>query len=218
MKINCPNCKRLIKLGTEVCPCCAANTMVERINLPRVIQHQDSFLWITIVLPSIVLVACNIHFSFHPGMYFGMLTLFQIAVLIPWLFIIGIRILFALWRKLPQRALSCVFSLVFLWPTSMFLDWVPIGDYVHLAVAYPEYKARIDASPNTRLEFDWGVFGILGGATRTLVYDPGDKLPQENRIKGAELREKTCKDSGDACWALTTKQLFGHFYLVTEWH
>lgn len=188
---------------------------INSINSPKK-HYRDSFLWFTIALPSVVLIAFNIHFSFSPSSY--TFPLLPIALLILWLFIATICSFFFMWNGLQKKTMSFVLSFICLWPTSMVLGWFPIADYVHLAVAYPEYKKAIASSPKSRLEFDWGTFGLIGGANRKLVFDPSDKLPQENKIKDAELRKKTCVNSGDACWALTTKQLTGHFYIVTEWH
>jgi hypothetical protein len=182
-------------------------------------NHQDCFLWPIIALPSLVLVIFNVRFSFYSDQDFEMFWI-GAALTVIWFFIMLTCSFFFQWHDLSKKTISCALSLVCLWPSSVLLAWVPIGDYIHLAAAYPTYETKIGASPNTRLQFNWGRFGFVStvSADRTLVYDPADKLPQENEIKNAELREKTCKQSGDVCWSLNTKQLIGHFYLVTEWH
>jgi hypothetical protein len=184
---------------------------------PGKINYRDSFLWFIIALPSVMLIISNILFSFYPILDL-ILFVFLLVFLVFWLIIICFRAALSLLHKLPKKTTSFALSLICLWPTYLAVEFFPIGDYVHLAVMYPEYNKKLASSRKTRLKFDWGTFGLLTGGIRTLIYDPNDKLPQENRLKDVELRQKTCRYKGDTCWALSTKHLIGHFYIVTEWH
>lgn len=127
-------------------------------------------------------------------------------------------------KGMRKKAISCLLGIICVWPLSiLFAQWLPIGDYIHLAVAYPEYRAKIESSPNARLQFNWGATGFAGGPSsdRMLIYDPTDKLPQENKLKDAELRARNHHFSNGHIYfdeTIETRHLFGHFYLVTAFH
>jgi len=164
-------------------------------------------------------MAANIDLSLHPEHDFE-LCFGGLALFILWLFIMVIRALFAMWHNLRKKTLSFALSLLCLWPTGYLLRIFPIGDYVHLARDYSNYQARINTAPRKRWEFNWGGTGWAAGPSteRNLIYDPMDKLPQENKLKDAELKKEYSHLNGVRQLWLITKPLFGHFYLVETCH
>lgn len=186
-------------------------------------QYRDYFLWPLILIPTLTDILFNIYTSvcieheieavFLEG-FLGFL----------WLCFISILILFALWHKLRKMTLSLLVSLIFwLWITPALLRSFPVGDYVHLYIKYPEYKAKINITPSARLKFDWGATGFAStvSSKRTLIYDPSDKLLSENeRIATKWRKASRYTRNGQEYFSdwLVTRHLFGHFYLVEEWH
>ncbi|WP_303673208.1 hypothetical protein [Vampirovibrio chlorellavorus] len=185
--------------------------------------YKDPFLWPLILIPLLTAVSFNIYSSIYIEHEIEAVLLEGFLGLL-WLCFISILILFALWHKLRKMTLSLLISLVFwLWITPAFLRWFPVGDYVHLSIKYPEYKAQTDVSPNARLKFHWGTTGLsfTVGSNRTLIYDPSDKLPSENAIKATKWRKASrYVRNGHEYFSdwLVTRHLWGHFYLVEEWH
>lgn len=188
--------------------------IVATINLSN--RLQTVFLWITFIVP----VAFNIHSSFHPELDIERAIL-GIALFVLWILIIGIYAWITVRQNQSSKnlILSVLSLAVWIWPTPLLLSWFPIGDYVHLAADYNKYKAKIAASPNSRLEFNWGGGGWAAGPSfdRMLVYDPMDNLLQENNLKDTELRKKYHHFSNGKEYfdqRLISRRLIGHFYIV----
>jgi len=175
---------------------------------------KDAFLWMTIFLSSLIVIGLNTYFSFHPEQDIEV-ALAGFALFVLWSIILYLRGLFAIWHKLRKNEISLLLSLlVWVWLTPALIHSFPIGDYIHLMANYKDYQTKTHAAPNRRLNIDWGK---TGWTERTLVYDPTGKLPQENKIKNAEWLKRATNKSGQLAYnpaRLTTKYLFGDFYLV----
>jgi hypothetical protein len=108
-------------------------------------------------------------------------------------------------------ALAAVFSLWFLAHIGGIPFWrasATAGDYIHLLVYYPLYRAQIKAAGEGKLaSFYWGGTGFVGTmqSDRTLVYDASGELA---RSVGSEKTEFGKKE---------IRRLIGNFYLVVDW-
>ncbi|WP_152047733.1 hypothetical protein [Aureimonas psammosilenae] len=146
--------------------------------------------------------------SIFPG--FGTATLLLLAGAIVLIMTsVGAFIILAdLFRLRWVKALQRVFVIAL--TLAIFVPAVRAGDYIHLVLFYPYYKAEIRRSgnPNQQVRFDWGDDAALvsdGAVIRTLVYDPTGSMAKY-------VGERRSSDIG----GLYTDHLFGDFYLETD--
>lgn len=61
--------------------------------------------------------------------------------------------------------------------------WLWAGDYVRLAVMWPNYRSTIQTEPGSRVAFEWETLELMfGQVARTLIYDPSDSEAYKNDI------------------------------------
>jgi hypothetical protein len=157
-----------------------------------------------LITPISTALVVGIVFSFSPmlGMLFWLVGL---LVVIGWALATGIRAAVAAWRGMWRRSISLVAILICIWPIVGALA-LRGGDYIHLAVMWPFYKAQIDAVHGGATSFNWGLWGaFLVGVQRTLVYDPDDRAIET----GARLGQINPLTS-------TSRHLVGHFYVIDD--
>jgi hypothetical protein len=84
-----------------------------------------------------------------------------------------------------------------------------LGDYIHLAVMYPYYIAKIHEDPNWQskeFRFGWGDSGTLSINLRVLAYDASGKTVVGERLNPAgDLPEHV-------------RHLIGNFYMVEAYN
>ena len=166
---------------------------------------EDRFSLRPILLPIAVALPMGVVYSFWPAFAFFLLRPLWLILVLGWLIWAIWRIVGAARRRGWRSVLSLAFVLVLALPAGSYLNGPVIGDYVHLLLLYPYYRAKIDASrdhANKPLEFYWGADGLsIAGDMRWLVYDPTGKIlgeAQHNNGNGIDTE---------------IKHLIGNFYV-----
>jgi hypothetical protein len=141
------------------------------------------------------------------SLMFGV-VLFAIGsvTILVWVIVTLAQLIIAMWHGLWRRAVSLLLITVFVWP--IMGGCIIAGDYIHLALAYPFYAAKIAASDESLLpvSFDWGATGFAGSGNseRSLIYDPLD---------GPLLKVRGSKIPEDPAVSYSVQHLAGHFYV-----
>ena len=110
------------------------------------------------------------------------------------------------WRRLAS--LCVIVGGVYIGGIPFWRASATAGDYIHLLVYYPLYRAHINAAGDGKItSFYWGGTGFVGTAQsdRTLVYDASGEF---RRSVGSEKTEFGRKE---------IRHLIGNFYLVVDW-
>jgi hypothetical protein len=174
------------------------------------------------VPPCILTILFQIYSSFRPDDDI-LLAFPEVALLFLWPIIACGFGIYALVIRQPARLMPLILSVLFVWGAPAFFHQIfPLGDYLRLAASYSEYNKVVEKSPNKRHRFKWGSSGwsFTTSFDKTLVYDPTDKLPEENKRQNV-LWENQFNPYGTNAYPTVwyvTKPLFGHFYVVEEWN
>jgi len=122
--------------------------------------------------------------SFRPGPLALLVFLVSVSLILGWAVTGIFQLCSAAWRRqwrlaakrLAHLAIGATFALV------AFRS----GDYLHLAVLYPSYRATISQTAQRPVMFPWGddaVTVLDGMRLRTLVYDESGKTTENARIR-----------------------------------
>jgi hypothetical protein len=160
--------------------------------------------WLSIPL-AIAVLASTVK-SFIEGPWWILAALFGALVLIGWTVVLLASTIRALFRRNWKRAafLPCVFVC----SLPLFFVGARSGDYVHLAVMYPYYVAKIRSHPDWQskeVRFYWGdeaVTVLDGLRARALIYDASGKIVVGDR-----------PDPDQADLRTNVQHLFGNFYI-----
>jgi hypothetical protein len=133
-----------------------------------------------------------------------MVAAIGILALAIWLVAITISIIGAARKRHWRRVISLAVILIVVWPEMLLL--LRSGDYVHLALMYPHYRAMIDNAP--KLTIPWGDVGGPGVSPliRVLVYDRTGETAAEIGVH---------PDRTEPAISVATAHLIGDFYLRT---
>jgi len=110
------------------------------------------------------------------------------------------------WRRLAS--LCVILGGVYFGGIPFWCASATAGDYIHLLVYYPLYRAQIHAAGEEKIaSFYWGGTGFVGTAQsdRTLVYDASGEFGRSVGTAKTEFGKKEI-------W-----HLIGNFYLVVDW-
>ncbi|HVW73993.1 MAG TPA: hypothetical protein VHC39_10170 [Rhizomicrobium sp.] len=163
-----------------------------------------------LVFPVGLVLLVGLVWSFAPAFGFLVFVLAGLALFV-WLAILAVRILAACWEKQWESAAAIVggvgLSVILAWPV------LQAGPYLHLAVMYPYYQAKIIQAHGQRTAFYWGGDGAAISTDNDywLVYDSSGKVRSEN---GQPMigKEPPHYHYG----VITVRPLIGSFYLRTE--
>lgn len=181
-----------------------------RQQLPHAVHRAVAFVWIGLIrplsAPLVLACASSSLLSFFPGPLFLLLLLVGALVLLPWLATLLILAIAALVQGAWMRfGASCVRLAAFV---PVVLVGLFSGDYVHLVLLYPHYRAVIAQHPGEVVRFPWGdaAATVLDGIQLIfLVYDPTDGGQRADQpIPGDELR------------TARRKHLIGRFYVECD--
>ncbi len=142
--------------------------------------------------------------SMSPGGFGLFANAIMLLTALVWLPLTLIQTLAAARQRTWRRFLSLLAAIVVIYP--MYSNFREVGDYIHLAFAYPFYSKEIAAarSASRSVKFDWGKTGFAGFANQDfyLIYDQTDIISSE--IGFREIRHTPIK--------IYTNHLVGHFY------
>jgi hypothetical protein len=137
--------------------------------------------------------------SFLPGAPAILAFLLGAMTLVAWLVTVVVRFTKAALRRNWRDAATLVAAIGLAFPSTIL--GMSAGDYIHLAILYPYYLARIDPNSKEAI-FPWGdeaVSAIDSSRFRSLVYDVSGQTAEGERR------------NGDA--RITTSHLVGRFYI-----
>ncbi len=147
--------------------------------------------------------------SFFPGLTGALCVLALLLAAAVWLPVLAFLAGLSAWRRQWRRA-SLRLTVLLATPACL-LSGSEAGDYVHLALMYPFYRAAIGSDAGGPVIFDWGDSAILildGFKARQLVYDPTSATAA---LVGREKVDPT--GLGGYPLITTTQHLVGPFYL-----